>query len=94
MSKSEVYSWRVSPELKSALEQAARSEQTTVSKLLDSIVVGWLETTESNGDEKSIQRRLHQTASRTLGKIRGGDPRRAERARDLVRKRLTKRRER
>ena len=92
MSKSEVYSWRVSPELKSALEEAARSEQTTVSKLLDRVVVAWLEQAELNGDQNSIQRRLHQAAARTLGKIHGGDPRRAERARDLVKKRLTKRR--
>ena len=91
MSKSEVYSWRVSPELKSALEEAARAERTTVSKLLDSIVTAWLEHADSNGDQEAIQRRLHRAATRTLGKIHGGDPRRAERARDLVRKRLTKR---
>jgi len=92
MGKSEVYSWRVSPELKSALEEAARAEQTSVSKLLDSIVAAWLEQAESNGDQEAIQRRLHRAAARTLGKIHGGDPRRAERARELVRRRLTKRR--
>lgn len=92
MPKSEVYSWRVSPELKSALEEAARAEQTTVSKLLDGIVSAWLEQADSNGDQGAIQRRLHRAAAGTLGKIHGGDPRRAERARELVRKRLTKRR--
>ena len=92
MSNSEVYSWRVSPELKSALEKAARSEQTTVSRLLERIVVAWLEQAESSGDQQSVQRHLHQTAARTLGKIHGRDPRRAERTRDLVRKRLTQRR--
>jgi hypothetical protein len=92
MSKSEVYSWRVSPELKSALEEAARAEQTTVSRLLDSIVDAWMQKADADGNRESIQRRLHQAAARTLGAIRGGDPRRAERARDLVRKRLTSRR--
>ena len=92
MSKSEVYSWRVSPELKSALEEAARAEQTTVSRLLDSIVDAWMQKTDADGNQESIQRRLHRAAARTLGAIRGGDPRRAERARDLVRKRLTSRR--
>ena len=92
MGKSEVYSWRVSPELKSALEQAARAEQTSVSKLLDSIVAAWLQQADSNGNQEAIQRRLHRAAAKTLGEIRGGDPRRAERARELVRKRLTKRR--
>lgn len=92
MSKSEVYSWRVSPELKSALEEAARAERTTVSKLLDGIVAAWLEQADSNGDQQAIQRRLHRAAARTLGKIHGGNPRRAERARELLRKRLTKRR--
>jgi hypothetical protein len=92
MGKSEVYSWRVSPEVKSALEEAARTEQTTVSKLLDGIVAAWLERADSDGDQGAIQRRLHRAAARTLGTIRGGDPRRAERARELVRKRLAKRR--
>ena len=92
MGKSEVYSWRVSPELKSSLEEAARAEQTTVSRLLDSIVSAWLKQTDADGNQESIQRRLHRAAARTLGTIRGGDPRRAERVRDLVRKRLTKRR--
>jgi len=91
MSKSEVYSWRVSPELKSALEEAARVEQTTVSKLLDGIVGAWLQKADSNGDQESVQRRLQRVAAKTLGKIHGGDPRRAERARELVRRRLTKR---
>ena len=92
MNKSEVYSWRVTPELKSALEEAARAERTTVSKLLDGIVAAWLEAADPEGHEGAVQQRLHRAADRTLGKIHGGDPRRAERARDLVRKRLTKRR--
>ncbi|NIM01987.1 MAG: hypothetical protein GTN89_14490 [Acidobacteria bacterium] len=92
MSKSEVYSWRVSPELKSALEEAARAEQTTVSKLLDGIVATWLEQTDPQGEEAAIQHRLHREAARTFGKIRGGDPRRSERARDLVKKKLAGRR--
>ncbi len=92
MSKSEVYSWRISPELKSALEDAARAERMSISKLLDGIVGAWLENADSNRDQESLQQRLHAAAAKTLGKIHGGDPHRAERARDRVRKRLTKRR--
>jgi hypothetical protein len=42
MSKSEVYSWRLTPELKMALEAAAREEKTSVSTLLERLVREWL----------------------------------------------------
>jgi len=92
MSKSEVYSWRVSSELKSALEEMARAERTTVARLLDRIVKAWLGRADAQGDHESVQRRMHEAAAKTLGTIHGGDPRRAERARHRVRTRLNKRR--
>ena len=42
MMKSEVYSWRLSPAMKSALEEAALKEHATVSMLLERIVADWL----------------------------------------------------
>lgn len=42
MSKSEVYSWRLSPELKMKLEAAARREKSSLSELLDRITREWL----------------------------------------------------
>lgn len=87
--KTEVYTWRVSPVLKAGLEEAARAEKRTVAQLLDEIVAEHL---RSGGGpvpgEGERQRRLHQRAAAFAGCIAGRDPRRAERARELVRARL------
>lgn len=85
--KTEVYSWRVSPVLKAGLEEAARSEQRTVAQLLDEIVAEHLRSGSGRGDAER-QRRLHARAASFAGSIAGRDPRRAERARELVRARL------
>ncbi len=42
MSKSEVYSWRLTPELKAELEAAARAEKVSVADLLAQAVRAWL----------------------------------------------------
>lgn len=42
MSKSEVYSWRLTPELKAELEAAARAEKVSISDLLERMVQEWL----------------------------------------------------
>ena len=91
MKKSEVYSWRLSPETKEALEDRARAEKTTMAKLLDRIVGGWLE--HQAADEGAAeQRRLHAAAAKTIGTIRGGDPHLAEeagaRVKEIIRKRF------
>ena len=49
MAKSEVYSWRVAPAMKSALEGVARSEGRSVGALLDEIVSGWIDDQRRNG---------------------------------------------
>ena len=84
MSKTEVYSWRLSPVLKSALEDAARAEDTTLSGLLEHIAEDWLGKHGPKVDEEE-QRRLHEAARACFGTISGGDPHRAERASELVR---------
>jgi hypothetical protein len=89
MAKSQVYSWRVAPETKAALELAARHERSSIGRLLDRVVHDWLTTRAqgTNGDERE-QARLHAAAAESFGTIRGGNPRRAEQARALIRKRL------
>lgn len=89
MGKSEVYSWRVSPDLKGALERAAREERRSLGALLDRIAAEWLEVKRrtSSGDELT-QRRLQAAAARCFGTIRGGDAYRSEKIRKLVRARL------
>ena len=89
MNKSEVYSWRVSPEVKNGLEAAARAHKTSVAQLLDQIVSQWLDREEA-GDETQDQ--LHQAAMQTFGTIRGGDPLRSQQVGQRVRTRLQQRR--
>jgi hypothetical protein len=88
--KSEVYSWRVSPELKAKLEEAARDEHTSLARLLEKIVREWLGRARPEGDDGEEQRRLHEEAAPFIGKIRGQDPRRAREASQRVREKLKK----
>ena len=89
--KTEVYSWRVSPELKSELEREARVRKTSVSAVLDLAVREWLKGSAANVAEDEEQRRLHEAASGCLGAFSGHDSHRAEGARTAVRARLRRR---
>lgn len=91
MSKTEVYSWRLEPAIKEALEEAARERRASVAAVLDEIVDEWLSRRENGSDEED-QRCLHRAASRFVGAISGGDAHRAENARERVRERLRQRR--
>ena len=84
----EVYSWRVSSDLKSDLEREARLRKTSVSQVLDLAVRNWLKQSAATVDEDAEQRRLHEAASRCLGTFAGRDPHRAETGRQAVRERL------
>ena len=86
--KTEVYSWRLSGELKSGLEREARFRKISVSSILDMAVREWLKkgALEVSGDEE--QRKLHAAAERCMGKIAGHGPYDAEHVREAVRKRL------
>lgn len=90
--KSEVYTWRVSPETKAHLEEAARSTNRSVAQLLDEIVTEHLGSGDhAGGSEIEQQRRLHSRAGRLLGSLSGAIARRSERTRELVRTRLKRR---
>ena len=93
MRKSAVYSWRVSPDLKGALEQAAREERRSLGALLDRIAAEWLETKRRGSREGELaQRRLQAAAARCFGTVHGGDASRSKKARELVRARLEQQR--
>jgi len=93
MTKTEVYSWRISPHLKAALEEEARARGTSVAALLDAMAEEWLETRGGQGlEDEEVQRRLQAAAAKSFGTIGGGDPDRSARTRELVRRRLTSRR--
>ena len=85
MSKTEVYSWRVDPDLKQRLGAAARDEKTSVGGLLDRIVREWLGRHRSDEDDEAVQRRLHDEAEKWIGSINSGDPYGSERVKERVR---------
>ena len=86
--KSEVYSWRVSTDLKTGLEREARRRKISVAAILDLAARDWLNQSgaETDGDEE--QARVQKTAAKCFGAIAGGDAHRAENARQAVRRRL------
>jgi predicted transcriptional regulator len=89
--KTEVYSWRLSSELKSELEREARLRKASVSSVLDVAIRNWLKKSAVSDDEDEEQRRLHEVAAKSLGALAGRNPRRSETARKLVRQRLGRR---
>jgi predicted DNA-binding protein len=89
MAKTEVYSWRVSREMKEALEEHARAEGKTMAKLLDDIVGGWLDE-HGAGEDAAEQRRLHAAAAKTIGTIHGDDPHLSQQVGQRVREILRK----
>jgi hypothetical protein len=91
MAKTEVYSWRIEPSTKAALEEEARERDTPVAAVLDEIVGDWLARRPRRTDDEE-QRRLRAAAAPYVGAFHGGDPHRAERARERLRGRLEGRR--
>ncbi len=93
MAKTEVYSWRVEPELKTALERAAREQEKSVGELLAEIAESWIaESTARRGeDDEAEQARLRAASRPFVGSLAGGDPGQAAEARQRLRKRLAKR---
>ena len=82
--KSEVYSWRLSPEMKTRLESEARRSGKSLAEVLEQISANWLENRAGNYDEE-MESRLRKQIMATVGTIRGGDPHRASRSKELVR---------
>ena len=89
--KTEVYSWRLSPHLKSELQEAARAERKSVADLLEEVVKDWLQNGRGQaGGEEEEQRRIREAALRCAGTIEGR-PDLAENARSEVRARIARR---
>jgi hypothetical protein len=86
--RTEVYSWRLSGELKSDLERQARLHRLPVSAVLERAVRDWLKKGDTDVSEEDAQRRLQTAAANCFGTVASGDSRRAETARDVLRQRL------
>ena len=89
--KTEVYSWRVSRELKSGLEREARRRKLSLSAVLDLAALEWLNKSNPDPGSDEEQRRLHTSAERVFGSIAGEDPSRSMNVRQSVRERLRRR---
>src|SRR6266852_5883366 len=73
--RTEVYSWRLSGELKSDLEREARLRKVPVSSVLETAVRDWLKKGEADASEDEAQLRLHSAAAADLrGGAYGGFP--------------------
>lgn len=92
MPKTNVYSWRLSSEMKTTLEEVASREQASVSKLLERIVTDWLAEHRYVRDDAAEQQRLHAAVAATFGAIQGGDPNRSANVRQALRAKLRQRR--
>jgi len=95
--KTEVYSWRLSPQRKAELESEARREGTSVARLLEQITADWLQERRNsrNGDEAE-QAAIRKRAAAAIGSIASGDPMRSsqvsERVKEILRKRYGRQR--
>ncbi len=89
--KTDVYSWRLTPDMKDALEEEARRAGQSLAELLERMAREWLEARRSrDAEDEAGQERLRSAASRTFGTLHGGNRRRSTEARSLVRERLAK----
>jgi predicted DNA-binding protein len=83
--KTTVYSWRLSVELKSHLEEQARTEGRSVAALLEEFASDGLNGRRNGQSDDEAQAAIRRRAASAIGSIRGGDPTRASRASELVR---------
>jgi prephenate dehydrogenase len=86
--KTEVYSWRLDPDLKQRLEAAAHDEKTSIGSLLDHIAREWLGRHRRGNDDDALQRRLRAEMMKVVGTIRSGDPHGSEQVKERVRAKL------
>lgn len=93
MAKTDVYSWRLARASKLALEEAARSEGTSVAVLLERVTAEWIRARRARAiDDEREQARLRTAALRFVGALRGRDPDRSRLARTRLRATLRRRR--
>jgi hypothetical protein len=89
--KTEVYSWRVSPQRKAELEGEAKREGTSLAKLLDEITAHWLEEQRnSRHGDQAEQAAIRKRVMATVGSIHSGERTLSIRAREIVRERVVR----
>jgi len=89
--KTEVYSWRVSSDLKMSLEREARRREISISAALDLAAREWLEKGDAPSSEEEEQRRLQHAALKYIGVLAGDDLHRSETVSESVKQRVRRR---
>jgi len=89
--KTEVYSWRVSSELKSDLERAARRRRSSVAAVLEEAARKWLKESATRVSEDEAQHELHAAVEPFIGALSDIGPADASSMRKVIRRRLTRR---
>jgi hypothetical protein len=84
--KTEVYSWRLSAELKAGLEAQARHESKSLSALLQELASEGLRARRNgHSHDDAEQAAIRKRALKAIGACAGGDPTASQRSRELVR---------
>lgn len=89
--KTEVYSWRLSSELKSDLERAARHRRVPLSSVLEEAARKWLRESAAKVSDDENQRKLHAAVEPFIGALSGIHPADAQSVRKVIRRRLARR---
>jgi hypothetical protein len=88
--KSHVYGWRLSEELKSELERAARPRHAPLSAVLEQAARAWLAQNAAElAEDEETQHKLRAAGERCFGTIAGLGPYHAKRVRETVGRRLS-----
>jgi hypothetical protein len=89
--KSEVYSWRLSAELKAEIEEQARSESKSMSALLEELASNGLrDRRRGRSGRAAVRAILLRRVLPTVGTIRSGDPNLASNVSRTVRARIAR----
>ena len=71
--RTEVYSWRVSRELKSDLEREARRRMLSLCAVLDLAASEWFRNNDVSTESEQEQQRLRQAVAVTFGSLAGAN---------------------
>ena len=89
--KTEVYGWRLSPELKAEIEEQARSESKSMSAFLEELTSDGLRARRQGRANDAAERAaLLKRVLPTVGTIRSGDPNLASQVSETVRARVAR----
>lgn len=87
--KTEVYSWRVSAELKSGLKEAARAKKLSMSEALEVAATEWIDR-QKEPDDDAEQARLRAVLAQCIGVSASGRRNRSTQVSQDMKEKLSK----